>query len=687
MAFKMFVNTNQWIRGFFIFSLCCAGYGMVLEDANNFTAAVGDYVVFNCHLNFPHEMPIAYILHWNREGRTVFSYYEVPGNEQANSILSIAEDYAGRIHLLEGRSNQEYGQGSINLTNIRESDQGWYECKVIFPDRSPSSRNNGTWFYLSIEGSSTSTDGVSGENLLAVPPVNKTVMEGDVVEFDCVTKDPNMIITWLRDNIEIAEIEDLRDRVIIDDNGTLTIKPAAIGDLGEYTCVVTDIVGDQQSASAFLNVQYKAKVIYAPREVFLPYGKPALLDCHFRANPPLTNLRWEKDGFLFDPYNVPGVFYRRNGSLYFSKVDETHSGSYSCTPYNELGTEGPSPSISVVVQRPPVFTVTPQRLYMRKLGESLEIPCDARDGDQSQPPTIVWFKDGSPLSQDRAILHGGNLTIERIQEQDRGLYQCAASNEAATVVADAELMVLNVPPRAPYNLNANSSHTAVTLTWVPGYVRPKMEYAVWYRPTDTTEWKTMKIPSKKITEATVLNLVPGREYEFMVLSQDKHGDGMFSKSIKVLTQPKSGTVNLNSASEFRSSQESIEPPQDVKVQPTAEGYLVTWEPPANVKDIKIYIVRWFRGSTEKHLHGRAETTDTYYLVKSLEEESSYIFEVSAVSHSDDVATSEQFILEVPAYRRNRAISMGVVAGIGFLAAALAAVWWIRKRFCQPSINK
>lgn len=48
----------------------------------------------------------------------------------------------------------------------------------------------------------------------------------------------------------------------------------------------------------------KAKVIYAPTEIYLPYGRPATLDCHFRSNPPLTNLRWEKDGFLFDPYNV-----------------------------------------------------------------------------------------------------------------------------------------------------------------------------------------------------------------------------------------------------------------------------------------------------------------------------------------------------------------------------------------------
>ena len=50
----------------------------------------------------------------------------------------------------------------------------------------------------------------------------------------------------------------------------------------------------------------------------------------------------------------------------------------------------------------------------------------------------------------------------------------------------------------------------------------------------------MKIPSKKITEATIPNLTPGQEYEFMVLSQDKHGDGMFSKTIRVLTQTKQG---------------------------------------------------------------------------------------------------------------------------------------------------
>lgn len=60
-------------------------------------------------------------------------------------------------------------------------------------------------------------------------------------------------------------------------------------------------------------------MIYTPKKVFLPFGRPGVLDCQYSANPPTTKVRWEKDGFLFDPFNVPGVF-RRNGSLYFNKV-------------------------------------------------------------------------------------------------------------------------------------------------------------------------------------------------------------------------------------------------------------------------------------------------------------------------------------------------------------------------------
>lgn len=127
--------------------------------------------------------------------------------------------------------------------------------------------------------------------------------------------------------------------------------------------------------------------------MFFAYGHQAMLDCHFRSNPPLLNLRWEKDGFLFDPYNVKNVFYKRNGSLFFSQVDDFHagmlkrlencttiliifvSGKYTCTPFNELGTEGPSPNIKVFIQHPPEFTLKPKSVYIQKLGDSVTLHC------------------------------------------------------------------------------------------------------------------------------------------------------------------------------------------------------------------------------------------------------------------------------------------------------------------------
>lgn len=58
-------------------------------------------------------------------------------------------------------------------------------------------------------------------------------------------------------------------------------------------------------------------------------------------------------------------------------------------------------------------------------------------------------KDGLPLPYDRYSTHGGNLTLEKIVESDRGIYQCSVTNEAATVTADTELLVISKQPLTP----------------------------------------------------------------------------------------------------------------------------------------------------------------------------------------------------------------------------------------------
>ncbi|XP_047119273.1 protein borderless [Schistocerca piceifrons] len=645
----------------------CAGSACALmeeeKQATFLTAAVGEYVVFNCQLDFPHDIVIPHILRWNKDGRAVFSWYD--------GVLTADPGYLGRVSLVS--PDAPYGRGSVNLTSIRETDSGWYECVVFFPNRTPATRPNGTWFHLAVEGGT----------LLTIPPINQTVMEGEPAHFPCVTKESNSTVTWLRDGVPLTDLRGLAGRVRVSEDGSLTITRTDMADPGEYVCVVTNAHGHRHTAGAFLDVHYKAKVVYAAREIFLPYGRPAVLDCHFRANPPLTNLRWEKDGFLFDPFNVQGVFSRRNGSLYFSKVDESHGGRYTCTPTNELGSEGPSPPMMVIVQRPPVFTVRPHNLYLRRAGDSVVMPCDAIDGDEAHRPTIVWFrKDGSPLPVERITLHNGNLTIENIKESDRGLYQCVASNEAATISVDTELMIENVAPRAPYNLSATSDETSVTLRWVPGFTRPPMDYSIWYRPADTPEWRTMKLASRTSTEATVRDLGPGRTYEFMVLSQDSYGDGMFSKMLQVRT--KGSPVHNSSAQELGSFQQ-IGPPHNVTVQLTDDGYMVSWEPPLfGSEDLKSYTVRWTEGPRQQ-LYGRADTTDTFFVVPHLEEGATYQFEVSARSHNEYLATSPRVEVRVPSQQQQlRAVALGVAASALLVAAAAAAAWYLRRLHLRRS---
>lgn len=101
------------------------------------------------------------------QGKVIFSWYD--------GIFNFADNYAGRIVLLDKRrghpSASHLGRASINLTSIRETDGGWYQCKIYFPNRTPSTVNNGSMYHLAVDG----------DTLLKIPPINQTVMEGDPV--------------------------------------------------------------------------------------------------------------------------------------------------------------------------------------------------------------------------------------------------------------------------------------------------------------------------------------------------------------------------------------------------------------------------------------------------------------------------------------------------------------------------
>jgi immunoglobulin superfamily member 9B len=193
----------------------------------------------------------------------------------------VTQQYAGRIHLIDSQIG--VGKASINLTSVsdlnddfswieieklfkvRESDTGWwvslhrivfstkcpsffrYECKMVYPNRSPSvPRNNGSWYHLSVDGST----------LMKIPPVNQTVMEFEPAFFHCTVKNPDtMFVTWYKDNQLLSSYDDLSSRTVMGADGSILITPTLMTDLGVYSCKVKNIVDQEEYAQAFLNVQ------------------------------------------------------------------------------------------------------------------------------------------------------------------------------------------------------------------------------------------------------------------------------------------------------------------------------------------------------------------------------------------------------------------------------------------------
>ncbi|XP_063990068.1 protein turtle isoform X2 [Diachasmimorpha longicaudata] len=730
--------------------------GLCHQDAVHITAILGESVVFNCHVEFPGEHPVPYVLQWEKKGQEIpiYIWYE-------SYPTHSGEGYEGRVSRVS--PNSPYGSASLNLTNIRESDQGWYECKVVFLNRSPNSPKNGTWFHLDVhapprftmtpeemiyvnlgdaiilncqaegtptpeivwykdanpvatsntigifnEGtelriSSIKTDDIgdytciarngegqishttrvviAGGAVIMVAPTNQTKLEGEKVQFPCEAKalPGNVTVRWFREGAPVTEVSELDTRVSIRKDGSLVINPVSADDTGQYLCEVTNGIGEPQSASAYLNVEYPAKVTFTPTVQYLPFRLAGVVQCYIKANPPLQYVTWTKNKRLLEPYQTKDTVIMNNGSLLFTRVNENHQGKYICTPYNAHGTQGDSGPMDVLVRNPPIFTVEPEPMYQRKVGETVEMACDAQEAEGTQKPAIQWQRrNGAPLERNRGKIIGGNLTIDSLKRTDFGYYQCVASNEVATIVSPTQLIVEGSQPHAPYNVTGSATQTAVTLHWFPGYSGGpdyKQDYTIWYRRAGVTEWTTIPVTPSGRTSVTINNLVPGTLYEFQVVGKNAISGGMLSAVTTIRTleagiNPPNTTPATGGVASGNTGPKPG-PPRNLTVTEISNGFLITWQHPLERSHLVQYydIVYKTDGLWKPLNKGQIRPEETSYLVKNLVGGRTYYFKVRAHS-ATNFGEGDMTKFPVPARVKHKAITAGVVGGILFFIVAI-----------------
>uniref|UniRef100_A0A8P4K617 Neural cell adhesion molecule L1 n=1 Tax=Dicentrarchus labrax TaxID=13489 RepID=A0A8P4K617_DICLA len=332
-------------------------------------------------------------------------------------------------------------------------------------------------------------------------------------------------------------------------------------------------------------------------------GQTIELECIVQGLP-TPKVSWlRKDGELFESRTTKEMFNRR---LRFSNISESDGGEYQCIAENSQGKA--THTYFVTVEASPYWTIEPvSQLYAP--GETVKLDCQA-DGIPS--PTISWTINGIPLSGKRSLMPSGSLILEDVNFGDTAIYQCQASNKHGTILTNANVYVIELPPQIltedgnqytvaegqkaslecetfgspkpkvvvvmillltldrpdpPVLLQiTDPKHRAVTLSWTPGddHNSPVLEYVIEFEDQALKQrgWEELKKVGGNKKRAS-LTLWPYMSYRFRVIAINDVDKSDPSKPSEIHNTPAEAPDNN---------------PEDVRSESTDPDTLViTWE--------------------------------------------------------------------------------------------------------------
>lgn len=148
--------------------------------------------------------------------------------------------------------------------------------------------------------------------------------------------------------------------------------------------------------------------------------------------------------------------------------------------------------------------------------------------EASPLPEITWLKDGMPLGKHVTVTNsdkGSQLLIPTSERTDTGIYVITVRNLVGHESFNVEVRVTDDPkPPGVVELMQNTPGT-VTLSWSPSPDEKRddrLHYTVSKRDSFKRTWRTVA-DNLYNNRFTVVNILPGREYNFRVFAKNDMG--------------------------------------------------------------------------------------------------------------------------------------------------------------------
>lgn len=297
------------------------------------------------------------------------------------------------------------------------------------------------------------------------------VEEGDSIVLPCNPPKghPPLHIYWM--NIELEHIEQ-DERVYMSQKGDLYFANVEEKDSrNDYCCFAAfpklrTIVqkmpmkltvnslkhaNDSSSSTEISNQansikQRKPKLLLPPVQIgsasskTVLKGDTLLLEC-FAEGLPTPQIEWSKLGSELPKGRATIEIHEK--TLKIENVSYQDRGNYRCTANNLLGKA--SHDFHVIVEEPPRWKKKPQSAVY-STGSNGILLCEAEGEPQ---PTIKWRVNGLPIENHPFpgdVMFPREISFTNLQPNHTAVYQCEASNIHGTILANANIDVVDVVP-------------------------------------------------------------------------------------------------------------------------------------------------------------------------------------------------------------------------------------------------